>query len=88
MHILRSIAVISLLSLAGCGGLVAADAPALLTMDEITAQRAASADSTRGVQAASNLATRGARLRARAARLQRAGLDDAERRRLLERAER
>ena len=87
MPFLRSLTVISLLALAGCGGIVAADAPALLTQQEIAARSDGAVDTARGARVSGALAWRGARLRARAAQMRRAGIDDAERRRLLLRAD-
>ena len=77
----------ALVVLAGCGGMVASDAPALLTTDEIAARTAGAYDQARGAQEASALAWRAQRLRAAAARLQRTGLPDSERATLLRRAE-
>jgi hypothetical protein len=77
----------ALFVLAGCGGMVASDAPALLTVDEIASRTADTRDQTRGAQEASALAWRAQRLRENAARLRRTGLSDVERQRLMRRAE-
>jgi len=73
--------------LAGCGGTVAPNAPGLLPRDQIDLAIARGSDTMGGVQASSDLALRAARLRDRSAALQRTSLSDAERRRLLQRAE-
>lgn len=78
---------VALLLLAACGGPVASDAPALLTVEQIAARADVEVDTTRGVRAASDLAWRGAQLRARAAQIRRSGLPAAERQSLLHRAE-
>ncbi|MCB1398358.1 MAG: hypothetical protein H6898_17285 [Rhodobacter sp.] len=80
-------ALAALLALAGCGGVVAGDAPALLTTDAIAARAADAQDTTRGTRAASELAWRGAQLRARAEQIRRASLPNAERSDLLRRAD-
>ncbi|GAB4263817.1 MAG: hypothetical protein Kow0013_10580 [Pararhodobacter sp.] len=74
-------------ALSGCGGPVAPNAPALLGTDEIAARAAMAQDTTRGARAASELAWRGARLRARADAIRRAGLHANERASLIRRAE-
>lgn len=75
------------LALAGCGGPVARDAPALLGVNEIAARAAVAQDTTGGAQTASALARRAARLRARAAVMRRDGLSLEERAALLRRAD-
>lgn len=75
-----------LLALAGCAE-VAADAPALLTRDEIADRTMNAADTARGTQAADELGYRAAQLRARAARLRHNDRDAAERAELLRRAQ-
>lgn len=84
---LSLIASAALVALAGCGGMVASEAPALLTADQIAARSSATTDTTRGARAASELAWRGAQLRARAQQMRYAGLSDEDRRRLRLRAE-
>lgn len=84
---LTLIALAAMIALAGCGGMVASDAPPLLTSEQIAAQSASAADTTRGARVASELALRGARLRARARQLQRNGMSDEDRRLLHRRAE-
>jgi hypothetical protein len=74
-------------ALTGCGGQVAGNAPALLSLDEIAARAEVVDDTTRGARAASELAWRGARLRERAAMIRRSGLPSAERVSLLRRAD-
>jgi hypothetical protein len=80
-------ALVALLGLAACGGMVAADAPALMTRQEIAARAASVPDPSVGVAAANTLQWRAARLRARAAEIRRAGIHDGERSDLLRRAE-
>ncbi|WP_323036556.1 hypothetical protein [Pararhodobacter sp.] len=82
-----SLAFAALLGLAACGGQVASDAPALMSMEEIAASADIAADTSRGVAAANTLESRGARLRARAAQIRRAGIASGERQELLYRAE-
>ena len=82
------IALAALVALAACGGQIASEAPALLTIEEIAARAATTTDTTRGIRAQNTLQYRGARLRARAAQIRRAGLADAERHSLLRRADR
>ncbi len=83
----QSLALAALIALAACGGAVAPDAPALLTVDDLAARAQAAADPTRGTQAESELLRRGATLRARAARLRRTGIVASEREQLLRRAD-
>ncbi|MCB1406365.1 MAG: hypothetical protein KDK01_08895 [Rhodobacteraceae bacterium] len=86
-HLSFSLAAAALFALSACGGAVATDAPALLTLDEIAARSDAASDTTRGLQVQRALEYRGARLRARAAQIRRAGIADPERRTLLRRAD-
>lgn len=81
-------AVAALLGLSACGGNVAADAPALLSMEQIAARADFAVDPTRGVTEANTLQWRAARLRARADQIRRAGINDSERRDLLRRLDR
>lgn len=76
----------ALTALAGCGGVVAEDAPALLSPDAIAARAAEAEDTQGGVRAASALAWRAAQLRERAARLRRTTIADGERLELERRA--
>lgn len=83
-----TLAAAALLTLAGCGGAVAPDAPGLLTLDQIAARAASvGGDADRGSRANSELAWRGARLAARAAEIRRAGIGDRDRSQLLRRAD-
>lgn len=76
------------LLLAACGGAVAPDAPALLSVDAIAARAAvAGTDSTRGDRAANELTGRAAALNTRAARLRRLQLAQDQRADLLRRAD-
>jgi hypothetical protein len=84
---LPAVAALATLALAGCGGMVASDAPPLLTQEELATRTAGTEDTTRGAQAASTLAWRAAQLRANAARMRREGISDAERQSLLRRAD-
>lgn len=77
----------TLLVLAGCGGPVAPGAPTLLTADQIDRSAVAAQDLSRSQQEAATLAWRAQRLRERADRLRRTGIEDPERLRLLRRAE-
>lgn len=77
----------ALLALAGCGGQVAIEAPALLTTDQIAARAAGMSDTTGGARAASELAWRADSLRRRADRLRQLPRSSAERAALLRRAE-
>lgn len=63
------------------------DAPTLLSRQDIAARAAGSQDVTRGALVAAELERRGARLRARAAQIRRAGIAPGDRNRLLRRAD-
>ena len=80
-------ALAAMVALAGCGGLVASDAPPLLTTQQIAARSEAISDTTRDARMTNELALRGARLRARARQLQWNGMSDEDRRLLHRRAE-
>jgi len=78
------LALSALLALAGCGGMVAPDAPALLSTEDLAARRVEAADTTRAHMVESTLNARAASLRARAAALRRqapAPADDSDLRR-------
>lgn len=81
-----SLAAAALLALGACANSVALDAPALLSVGEIAARADGAMDTARGLQTQQALEARGARLRARAAQVRRAGIADPERRSLLRRA--
>lgn len=82
------LALVGLMSLAGCGGMVAPDAPALLTPTELAQRQGTAYTATTSTQTASALALRGANLRARAAAARMDSPETAEDRRLAERARR
>lgn len=85
LRLLLATAMIGLL--AGCGGPVAPDAPALLSRAEVDAAIVEASQTSVGAQATSDLALRAASLRARSAGIRRSDLTEAERRRLLRRAQ-
>lgn len=85
---LSSLALCALLALGACGGIVAPDAPALLSTEDLAARSAlAGADPLRGERVAGDLAARADRLQARAAQLRRASVPDTQQAELLRRAE-
>lgn len=84
----RGVLVLGLCSLlAACGGNVAQDAPALLSQADLAARTNTTTDTMRGARAASELAYRAQRLRARAHRLRTRSLDGPELMHLLRRAD-
>lgn len=69
------LAIAAMTLLAACGGDVAATAPRLMPDTQVQGQLTQTQDTTRGARVASELAWRGAGLRARAATLLRRPLD-------------
>lgn len=65
------LALAALLALAGCGGMVAPDAPPLLSAEDLAARRAEASSPARTSAVESGLNARAASLRARAAALRR-----------------